>query len=160
MTISGQLIDSYTGEPLYGAHIYLVRNGNMLPFQDITDMDGKFSNLGGFEMGDKIAFSYIGYGTQQFDYRQKLFDMIPKNEEIDEITILGTKPAPVNEDDYRKYAFASILSAVFILIAIILVYKYTNRAAWKYIVGVLLGSGIGYGIGQGMNDLVLKDKKA
>lgn len=62
-SLSGNVVDSSTSQPLPGVNIIVQGAQN----STTTDFDGKFQ-LGSLKNGDKISFSFIGYETQTISY--------------------------------------------------------------------------------------------
>lgn len=95
------VIDTKTGEPLIGVHVYSVDPS----FQAITDIGGKviISDLG---YRDVVTFSYIGYKTLElpiYEIRSKKGRILMEEDinVFDEIVIIGRRDDRIEEIPYQ-----------------------------------------------------------
>lgn len=85
-TITGKVTDAKTGEPLPGVSIVVVGTTN----GTITNIDGMYSiNVGN---GQSLAFSFIGYATQQIAVDKSAtihVQLVQSVEKIDEVVVVA-----------------------------------------------------------------------
>lgn len=86
-TVSGNVRDNATGEPLPGVNVIVegTQNGTA------TDMDGNFT-LGNVKQGDRLVFSFIGYINSVVNYTGQSTISVSLNEDaqqLDEVVVIG-----------------------------------------------------------------------
>lgn len=125
MIAQGTIVDRSTDEVLPGAHIYIVKpNGTKIPVQTMSGADGYFE-APGFNVGDKVGVSYIGYGLQIFNHIQGYFEMQPQVNSINEVVITANKPKPIPKPKESKTD--PVIIATLLGLLIIVVLFVTNR---------------------------------
>lgn len=92
---SGVIYNGSTGEPLQGATITLVRNGNPIAMA-VSNSKGEFS-IESNETADSIYISHVGYKSESsaISYTQRSWQLQPDYKELDPITLDNKKKEPV-----------------------------------------------------------------
>ncbi len=85
-SITGNVIDAETKQPVYGANVYLLNAGS----GDVTKRNGTFSIPAPFDFPDTIRVSYVGYRT---------YNVLLDDDHIDKILTILFVPAPVQFEE-------------------------------------------------------------
>ncbi|WP_225990365.1 MULTISPECIES: SusC/RagA family TonB-linked outer membrane protein [Flavobacterium] len=114
-TLSGNVSDSTTGQPIPGVNVIIEGTTN----GTTTDMDGSYT-LTNVNMGNRIVFSFIGFAEQTVEYTgQSTIDIVLQEDatQLQEVVVIGygttTKRdatgslTTVNTDEFNKGAITT-----------------------------------------------------
>ena len=133
MIISGKIID-VNNEPLSGANIYPVKNGEFFNQGGISDFDGNFNiELSGVNNDTQVLISFIGYKTVSTtvgELKNKTITMPEDIEQLNEVVITYQKEKPTNtaglietkkKNNLVNIAIIGTLSALAIILTILII---------------------------------------
>ena len=84
IAVQGTVVDAANDEPIIGASVLEIGTTN----GTITDFDGNFSLT--VQSGSRIAISYMGYKTQEFDAAPRINVRLGEDSELlDEVVVVG-----------------------------------------------------------------------
>jgi len=99
-TITGLVVDAETGEPLLGAHVYLLNNWRV---GATTDLEGKFAfELTDESMSDTLIVSYIGFQEKQVPLNKASKIKLKPVTVVGETVTVTAKPLIAEEFKYQK----------------------------------------------------------
>lgn len=97
-SIGGQVVDADSGEPLLGAHVYLMNNWRK---GVITDLEGNFSlDLTEADWSDSLIISYVGFEELIIQIKESNLIRLNPIQAVGEVVTVTAKPLIAEEFKY------------------------------------------------------------